>query len=241
MNWNDAINAGRVRVAEPNPLSEFSAQQFYAGQIGIDMFGTPVADIASAENIQLTPDFFVQDPSLDGHESLVMSWDNSSGDQSDILNVAAWEYVYDVDPDLTSTRIDFSILAPLGVWDFSLELIDANGFSRGWFGTPPNNLWSNFSVRPDIAAAQGPFLSFIDQPGFDITQVLIIRLNESSQGGVSFIDNPALIGSSITPWNAWNSLAVVAVPEPSSFVLLGIGTIGLVFMRRRQRKSKLVA
>jgi len=37
------------------------------------------------------------------------------------------------------------------------------------------------------------------------------------------------------------SLETQVVPEPSSLVLLGLGTIGVVFMGRRQRKRKMAA
>ena len=228
--WADEINAGRVQVAA-DPLSG-AAGIFYNSTIGQNMFGVPVAAVQAALNVQLTPDFAISDGNKQ-EDALVMSWDNNPGD--DVLNVAGWEYVYDVDPDLTGTRIRFSLLAPVGIWDFSLELFDIFGNSVGWFGVPPSTIWGNFLIDPGLFAPQGPFTAFVTSGPFDITQVVRIRLSESSQGGVTFIDNPALVGQSITPWNAWNSLAVVPVPEPGTLALFGIGIAGLGFLRRRRQ------
>ena len=248
MTWSEAISHDLVQVPT-DPLSGYAAQQFYYSQMGQTMNGTTISMIEEARNVFLTPDFDVSDDfGINGnentnaheiHQALVMSWENyMTNDFEDpaALNVAAWDYVYDVDPDLTGTEIRFSILAPPGVWDFSLELFDINGNSRGWFGTPPNNAWSSYAIRPDIAAAQGPFSAFYSQPGFDITQVTRIRLNESSQGGVSFFDSP-LSGTTTTPWNAWNHLAV-AVPEPSTWALFCLGLLGAGLAGRRSRRKK---
>jgi len=227
------MNDGNVQVA-PDPLAGGAAVTFYAGQIGESMGGPEVAEVQAADDVELTPDVPVSGSAT--FDALVMSWRNTNTNDPTILNVAAWEYVYDIDPDLTGTLITFSLLAPAGVWDFSLELIDVNGNSRGWFGVPPNTSWGVFSIDPSSAVAQVPFSVVITSGVFDITHVTTIRLNESSQGGIAFIDNPAQEGDSTTPWNAWNSLSVRRIfdikpdSEPSCFNSDGNGLIPVRIM-----------
>ena len=237
MTWTQGISQNLIRVAN-NPLEGFAAQEFYNTQIGMNMFGTPVQSIANASDITLTPDISVFNPGgqLPAFNSLVMSWNNSNSDNPNVLNVAAWDYVYQDDPDLTNTWIKFSLRPPQRVWDFSLELFDSQGRSRGWFGNPTSPDWSMLMISPDIQEAQG-FGYFYNQPGFDITRVTRIRLNESTQGGVLFTEVNPVTGLN-RPWNAWNSLEVkVHVPEPTSTLsLLALGTLGAVSTLKRKLK-----
>jgi hypothetical protein len=45
--------------------------------------------------------------------------------------------------------------------------------------------------------------------------------------------DPGGFGSSGAYTVSWQNLDLIAVPEPSSLVLVGIGTAGLIFGRRR--------
>lgn len=174
----------------------------------------------------------VVDDFAEVHDSLVMSWDPAPGTD---VSIAAWESVYDVDPDLTGTRILFSIMPPLGVWDFSIALEDITGLHRGWFvQMPPTGVWGNFSLDPTLAVQPG-FAVFIDQLGFDITQVTKIRLDEAGTTTAIFPAPNPRSGVVIPPgqqWNAWNSLQVV-VPEPASAGLVLLGLAELAALRRR--------
>lgn len=224
INWADAIASNNVRPVDFASGPTFVAQQFYNDQVtsnGLNgvQYITPV----------LTPDVGISDGSQT-HQSLVMSWDLPTDPNT--LGVAAWEYVYDVDPDLTNTYLDFSLFAPPGVWDVSVELIDINGRSRGWFLNSPPQTWQKITIDPDDASAQG-FTAFIDEPLFDITQVVIIRFDEAGMRSTPFPIDPT--GSGLPAWNAWNHVAV-AVPEPSSLALVSMGILGLL-VRRRRRNS----
>jgi hypothetical protein len=167
-----------------------------------------------------------------------MSWDN--GASSDVLTIAAWQYDYGIDPDLTGTVIDFTIYPPPGVWDVSLELIDASGNSRGWFQSMQAHSWTAGSIRPDVAGLQAPFNFFFESPGFDITQVVAIRLDEAGVGGPVFtIPPPPGAPTTLGAWNAWDSLIVrPLVPEPHAvaiWLLLG-ACFGLVAGWRRRHR-----
>jgi hypothetical protein len=226
ISWSDALQRGKITPAS-NPLSGFAAQQFYEMQIG--QMG--ITEVVPASNVRLT----ATGPITVGnetHDSLVMSWDASAAQTT--LDVAAWDFHYGVDPDLTNSMIHFSLFPPPGVWDVSLELFDINGNSRGWFIIGPPAAWANVWLDPTMGT-QGPFNVFIDQPGFDITQVIAIRLNESSMGGQAFTIVDPTTGLP-NPWNAWNHLSVTQVPEPGSVALLVGGALALSLCARRRRR-----
>ena len=73
---------------------------------------------------------------------------------------------------------------------------------------------------------------FSETPGFDITNVTTIRLDEAGM----FVTFPAQPGSStLWDWNAWDSLLIV--PEPSSFSLVGFGFVALAAYGRHRRQT----
>ena len=228
---------------QPATSLSYAANEFYNTQIGEEI-GTTGQFVTDIEVVlpNLQPFNPVNDGNED-HDSLVMSWDDGEfGDTT--LVVAAWEYVYPADPDLSGLMVHFSAWAPTGVWDLSLELIDVNGFSRGWFQGHPGNLWTNYWLNVDInplleaGNPQGPFNAFIETPGFDLTQVVSIRLNESSinNPGMAFIDVDPTTGF-VGPFNAWNHLIVAApTPEPSTIGLALLGLFSLGFALRRARR-----
>lgn len=226
MTWSDAQSAGRVRAVQANDGLTAVADQFYTQSVGADPDFTDFALM----NSFLQPDLSVQDTAGEVHQSLVMSWDDAAA--SDTLPIAAWEYVYDVDPDLRKTVIEFSLFAPPGIWDVSLELIDVNGASRGWFLSMPPATWQVYQIRPDVTSAQS-FQFFFDTPGFDIRQVVAIRLDEA--GNAVTLSVPGSAPSTNTNWNAWNHLRVFHAPEPGSALLLVAGLLGATMARVRLR------
>jgi hypothetical protein len=228
ISWQQALDTGKI-VPASNPLSGFAAQEFYNSQIG--MMG--VERILPADQITLGTHSAVSDGN-ETHDSLVMSWNLPPADTD--LNVAAYDFRYGVDPDLTNTCIYFSVYPPVpNIWDVSVELFDVNGFSRGWFITGPANVWASLCLNTNLGA-QGPFNAYFSQPGFDITQVTTIRFNESWMGNM-FMGPPNPIDGTILPWNSWNHIEVTICPEPGGFLLfaaLSVPCTALLFRRRNK-------
>jgi len=112
-----------------------------------------------------------------------------------------------------------------------LELIDVNGNARGWFLPMPAGLWGNFQIVANQAGPQGPFIHFFQTPGFDITQVVALRLDEA--GNSVTLANP-LGPNGLLVWNAWNHLDVnpLAIPEPA---LAGAGLLAVTLLALRRR------
>ena len=103
-----------------------------------------------------------------------------------------------------------------------------------------------------------------DGIGFDPINDVFVSLHAASSRAMVFDINGSFLGASILPgslparfnigydngqlfvlqgsdYNGFQIFGAAVVPEPSSIVLFGLGTVGLVLMGRRQRKRKLVA
>ena len=205
---------------------------FYTSEVGAGNFGLPAAITLEAVNPVVI--------AAEGHNSLVMSWDPWPGsDEPDDLTIAAWEYVYDADPDLSGQKAHFSIGVPAdpfgspAIWDISFELIDSLGRTRSWFWPMPAVGWSTQWIDLSTAGPQAPFTAFGESSGFDITNVVAIRLDEAGMF-VTFPPQPG--GSTLLDWNAWNSLMIT--PEPSTATLVGFGFISLLANARSRRQGR---
>ena len=229
--WTDAFNSGVIRAVDPfkGDTLTGAAQAFYTSQVGFGEFALVPSVITPDVNVTFTPDTF---------SSLVMQWNPPVGGEN--LAVAGWEYVYGVDPDLTGTTINFSLGVPEeldqfgnptglpAIWDLSVELIDVNGNARGWFLSMPAIGWSFHRIIVNQGAQTG--FQFFEDPGFDITQVTTIRLDEAGMM-VNFPAAPPGSQPGYWDWNAWNSLSVT--PAPGTLALL---TLGGLFAKRRRRR-----
>ena len=229
--WAQALAGDAGGTLQPATSLTDQEINFYTGEVGADNFGLPAAIQLEAVNPVVI--------NAEGHDALVMSWDPwaPSTDPND-LTIAAWEYVYDVDPDLTGFKAHFSIGVPAdpgtglpAIWDISFELIDNLGRTRAWFWPMPAAGWSTQWIDLSTAAPQAPFSIFGETPGFDIMNVVAIRLDEAGM----FVTFPPQPGSStLWDWNAWNSLQII--PEPSSFLLAGFGFVALLAYGWRRRR-----
>ncbi len=228
------MNAGRVVPVSANDGMTQAEADFYAqeaangGHAGFGM-----------RDAYLTPDVNVSD-GFQTHQSLVMAWSTEGNAGNDVGDVAAWEYHYGIDPDLTGLFLDFSLFAPNGVWDVSVELIDINGRTKAWFLPGPAPNWANVTLNlSSNAAMQGGFLLMLD-PLFDITMVTAIRFDESGIWSMPFPLTPAGIalppgGPNGPGWNAWNHVRII--PEPSTLTLAGIAALGsLLLVKLRGRR-----
>jgi hypothetical protein len=175
----------------------------------------------------LTPDFPITDGSV-LRDGLVVSWEQPNNPNN--LSVAQWEWGYHADPDLTGLVLTTEALAPIGVYALGIELIDEDGFARGWYRTGPMPpVWDpSYILDVSSPVLQGPFTRFIQDPVFDITRVMKIRFNQSFWPQIPFqVPDPTNNGDA---WDAWAHLDVV--PEPASLLVLGGGLLGLLKRRR---------
>ncbi len=207
MPWAEAIKSGMIRPVGPKGVLTSAAEQFYRDQVKLD----PNVSEFALVDIELTPDVpRVPDRSGESHTAMIMSWPDFARFDPSFLGIGAWDLVYDPGVSLKGMKIHFSIL-PVDVWDVSLELIDVNGNSRGWFIYGPAPFWANAWIDPSIQAVQPPFTNYFGDPGFDISQVVTIRLDESWMGNSLSTDVDPTTGE-FNPWNAWDHLRVEPIP-----------------------------
>jgi hypothetical protein len=152
--------------------------------------------------------------------------------------VAAWEYTYPIDPDLTGKTLHLNVTPPTGILAVSLTLNDLAGGWRSWTWNVAPVLVPNFpnpiTIDPTLAGPQAGSATFLQSAGplFDVTQVVSIQVDElavsSAMWNTTFPTVPVIGGTQ--PWNYWSTLQVV--PEPTTLSLLAVGLLSLVRRRR---------
>lgn len=218
--WTQAIQSGRLYGVNPETDG--------TPQAAIDFYRTQGNAVFVPAT--LTPDLMATDENGETHQSLVMQWNPLM--QGEDLAVASFEYNARSSErvgglDLRNGTAHFSVLAPQGVWDLSFILIDKNGLSCGWFRRMPPPTWTNYWL--DFTAGDQMGWNKFGQPGFDLSNVTSIRLDEAG-AIVNFPLPPPGSAPDFWDWNAFDH--IIITPAPSSAMALALA--GLVGLRRRR-------
>ena len=123
--WQTALTSGQVSEV----VSSYPALAHY-GTEGVD-YAVATPTLSALSNAQSGLG-----------DGLQMEWGD---DQNDIAQVAAWEYVYDADPDLTGTILSLTVTPPAStppvIQTVSLTLTDTTGDWMSW-------MWPQKAFRP---------------------------------------------------------------------------------------------
>ncbi len=155
-------------------------------------------------------------------EGLVMSWGPSVQDPCESTS-SGWVFTYGEDPDLTNCTISVQANPSDNINVLSLGLKDINGKIKAWYwecgpagsGKPlVSKIKNQITINPDnfgITASDPNASSFVEEIGFDITQVVSLIADESnSWQSDKAVPPPG--GTIPVAWNYWYNLSVEASP-----------------------------
>jgi hypothetical protein len=158
----------------------------------------------------------------------------------DADTIGAWSYAYGPDPDLSHVSLELEMNFPQinppgssGINRFTFAAIDTTDKVKSWGWDNPL-LTSGFQLFAfDLGAGAGaggsnPAL-FIEEVGFQLTNVDFLQISYRGQRGATFPNTP---GGSQALWTGTRQFFVT--PEPRTFLLLIVGMMGwLVWQRWR--------
>jgi hypothetical protein len=156
------------------------------------------------------PDLYVMENIPDEPETpgLVMAWGDPQDSGQEVI--AAWQYEFTEDPDLTKYIIHLCVFPPCFINTISFGLKDINGNIKSWDwtvganGVVPCDTQVCFDVRADRGAGQSGATSYYIDPGFDVTQVQWMIFDENGVWVDSLPPDPAGFGRNA--WNYWKEI-----------------------------------
>jgi hypothetical protein len=225
--WDAAVDP-----VDPNDTTVKPVTEAYPA---LDAYGTE-----GVHYIYVTPTITAMTAGTSGEpdDGLLMTWGDGGADP-DIPQVAAWEYTYPIDPDLTGKTLHLDVTPPTGILAVSLTLNDLSGGWRSWTWSVAPTLLANvpnlITINPALGAGQAGSATFMESvaPLFDVTTVVSIQADEmalGSGGWSSFPAGPPTTGT--MPWNYWSALQVTPEPTTMTLSLLTLGGLSLVRRRR---------
>ncbi|MBN2211047.1 MAG: hypothetical protein JW709_06585 [Sedimentisphaerales bacterium] len=173
--------------------------------------------------LEASPNGLGGDPEIIPPDSgLVMVWGNDLVGPGEFAS--AWKMEYGLDPDLSNKTIKVTVTPPQWgangqIAQVSFGMTDSMGRIRSWYwncgngpGQLPWNMPTTITINTAIAgigAANPPAAGYMNNPGFDITQVISFILDENAV----WIGGPLPIPPIQTPvpgfWNYWHDLIIL--------------------------------
>jgi len=158
-------------------------------------------------------------PQAPGEAGVLMAWGSSNDDGQNII--AAWQYEFGQDPDLSRKKIHLCVFPPCNITSISFGMQDINGKMKSWDWTVgpgkavPCSTQVCFWINLAGGAGQAGATSYYMDPGFDITKVAFLMFDENGVWVDSLPPDPGNFGR--RAWNYWKGIWIEdAVPVENS-------------------------
>lgn len=156
------------------------------------------------------PNLAVMDqiPQAPGEAGVLMAWGSSSDNGLEII--AAWQYEFGLDPDLSGKVIHLCVFPPCNINTVSFAMKDANGLFKSWDWSVgpgqalPCSTQVCFYIDLDGGAGQAGATSYYMDPAFDIHNVTFLMFDENGVWVDSLPPDPAGFGQRV--WNYWKEI-----------------------------------
>jgi hypothetical protein len=159
-------------------------------------------------------------PQCPGEAGVGMAWGSTSDSGQEII--AAWQYEFGLDPDLTGKCIHLCVFPPCFINTISLGMKDVNGKIKSWdwtvgAGGVPCSTQVCFTLGLSGGAGQAGATSFYQDPGFDIHNVVSLIFDENGVWVDSVLVDP--FGFNQRVWNYWKDIYFTEMTpaEPSTW------------------------